>query len=138
MFSRLTVAAFILFSFISFPALAREPVPIINYDAVQIVTTSGNKPQVTQVEQAIKTAAAANEWTLSNSEDGKLLATLFVRNKHTVVVEITYDTEKYSLQYKDSINMKYGTQNGKPVIHPFYNRWVETLKEAIRVELLKL
>jgi hypothetical protein len=33
--------------------------------------------------------------------------------------------------------MKYGVQDGVPVIHPFYNSWVTELMESIRVTLLR-
>jgi len=64
-------------------------------------------------------------------------ATLVVRNKHTVVADVTYTPEKYSVVYKSSINMKYDIQNGVPVIHPFYNDWAKKLVDAIRVECAK-
>jgi hypothetical protein len=34
--------------------------------------------------------------------------------------------------------MKYGIENGKPVIHPFYNDWVDQLVRAIDAEVKKL
>jgi hypothetical protein len=138
MFSKLRVASFILFSILSLSAAAREAVPVVNYEALEITTSNGNKPDVAKVEQAIKTAAIANNWTLSTDTDGTLLATLVVRNKHTIVVTIPFDSSKFGLLYKNSINMKYEMRDGKPVIHPFYNKWVDVLKEAIRLELLKL
>lgn len=120
------------------PAIAREPVPIINHDNIPVATNSGKVLQLDQVKQAIQTAAGAKAWTIAFQADGKLLATLNVRNKHTIVVEIAYAADKYSLQYRDSTNMKFGELNGSKVIHPFYNKWVLELKDAIRVELLKL
>jgi hypothetical protein len=136
------------------PAVARDPVPIIDYPNIAVATSSGKPLQVGQVKQAIQTAAAAKGWSIGYQADGKLLATLMVRGKHTIVVEIPYAVDKYSLIYKDSTNMKYAP-SGKPmdnrdptsmrsgtghtgaVIHPYYNRWVQELKEAIRLELLR-
>jgi hypothetical protein len=59
-----------------------------------------------------------------------------VRN-HTVIVDIVPGPDSYSVRYADSINMKYGVENGSPVIHPFYNKWVDELIDSIRVELKK-
>ena len=55
-----------------------------------------------------------------------------------MVVEIPYSTTQYSLIYKSSINMNYEVLEGVPVIHPNYNKWVQTFSTAIRLELMKL
>jgi hypothetical protein len=135
------------------PAQAqRTPVPIVNHPNVAVVTSSGKPIQAEQVKQAIQEAARVKGWTLAYEPGDKILATLVVRNKHTVMVEIAYAADKYSLTYRDSVNMNYqanyspdprspAARNGPrvrgPVIHPFYNDWVRELKDAIRVELLK-
>lgn len=114
----------------------RAPVPIINYEDVSIA--SSKRPTLAQMKQAIQSAAAAKEWDVADQGPGRMLATLHVRGKHTVVTEITYSPEKFSVVYKDSTNMKYSPgPDGKGVIHPFYNRWVQDLKEAIRTSLTK-
>jgi len=65
------------------------------------------------------------------------------------MVEIVYSADKYSVTYRDSINMNYHSEakydsrlpnSGAnratgPVIHPAYNTWVQELKDAIRIEL---
>jgi hypothetical protein len=141
---------FLIAIIFSLSAGAREAVPIINYSNLPIATSSGKPLQPDDVKKAIVVAAAAKDWTVAYQTDGKLLATLVVRNKHTIVVEIAYDSEKYSINYKDSINMKYGISagqregfkmgdsGGQAVIHPFYNKWVQELKDGIRNELIKL
>jgi hypothetical protein len=149
----LKAAFFICVIAISLNAHARTPVPIINYENIAIATSSGKALQAEQVKQAITLAATSKNWTVNVSADGSILATLVVRNKHTVVVKIDYDTSKYSINYNDSKNMKYGiidvqptitssntdqSHNGQGEIHPFYNKWVQELKDAIQAELLKL
>lgn len=120
------------------PAIARAPVPIDNYENIAVATSSGKPLQIEQVKQAIQAAAAVKGWTIAYQADGSLLATLNVRNKHTITVELPYSVEKYSLRYKGSTAMKYGQRDGIPVIHPYYNKWVQEFKETIRIELLKL
>jgi hypothetical protein len=132
---RILLAAVLTFA--SAHAVAqRHPVPIINYENVQITTAAG---QLTteQVKQAILTAAGSKQWVVTEQGPGRMTATLHVRGKHTVVTEIIHSNDKFSLLYKDSTNMKYGPgPDGKGVIHPFYNRWVQDLKEAIRTLLI--
>lgn len=136
---KLLKSAILIFSAIlSLNAFAREAVAIVNYDNIPVVATSGNAPSAEHIKQAILLAAGTKSWSVVLQANGQLLATLNVRGKHTVVTEIAYAIDKYSLTYRDSTNMKFGERDGQRVIHPFYNKWVLELKEAIRIELLKL
>ena len=117
----------------------RQPVPIVNHENVAITTSSATTPAPDAITKAIINAAQARKWTVMHvAGSPKLQAKLFVRNKHTVVVEIENTATTYSIRYVSSIDMKYGVEDGVPVIHPFYNRWVSDLMEGIRSELIKL
>jgi hypothetical protein len=91
-----------------------------------------------RTRQAVTRAAQANKWTTEVTADGRLLATLFVRGKHTIIVSVVVQPGVFSVGYSSSINMNYqkGT-DGKDWIHPNYNVWVRTLVNAIRFELEK-
>jgi hypothetical protein len=134
------------------PALARTSVPIVNYEKIIVATNTGNALQAEQVKQAIQAAAGSKGWSIAHQADGKLLASLTVHGKHTIIVEIDCTAESYSLRYKDSVNMNYSpagkhsynrnstsqsNNDDVPVIHPHYNRWTQELRDAIRIELLK-
>lgn len=121
----------------SFPVQARTPVPVINLTQIAIPASPSQGRTEAQVRQAITLAAQAKGWTVAAPEAGKLVATLNVRNKHTVMVDIPYDSRSYSLIYRDSANMKYGQMNGEAVIHPNYNRWTQDLRVAIDHELIR-
>lgn len=139
------------------PALAREPVAIIDHIDIPVVTSTGKPITADQVKNAITNAAISRNWQLNKSPNQDLLsATLHVRGKHTVVVSIPYSPEKFSLKYESSQNMKYmpaRTSNTYvnsnvnivsqdietgPRIHPFYNQWVQDLMQSIKLELNKL
>lgn len=113
-------------------AEAREAVPIINYEN-QLVA----KPlTIEQVKQAIVSAAAMNSWTITKGPtENSVTATLVVRNKHTVIVNITYTKESFSVVYAGSINMKYQPNAGTGVIHPFYNKWTRDLVDTIQANI---
>jgi hypothetical protein len=135
------ILAFVLclLTFAALPAMARQTVPIVNIDNTPVVSAEAKKLNAAQVLQAIKTAVVSQGWTVSNVADGVVTASILVRQKHTVIVDIIYDADKYSIHYKDSVNMKYlKNSGGDEVIHPFYNKWVATLNDAIRLELSKL
>lgn len=91
-----------------------------------------------RARQAVIRAAQANQWTTEITADGRLLATLLVRGKHTVVVAIAVIPGAFSITYASSHNMNYQKgPDGKDWIHPNYNVWVRTLANSIRFELEK-
>jgi hypothetical protein len=117
----------------------RQPVPIVNHESLLVAISSATPPTAELVSKAIINGAQARKWTITRvPESSKIHAKLFVRNKHTVVVEIENTATTYSVRYVSSIDMKYRIEEGVPVIHPFYNRWVNELIESIRTELVKL
>lgn len=151
--------AILTVGFLATGATAREAVPIIDYIDVPIITSTGKPITSDQARDAITVGALSKRWEIGRSPSQDLLsATLQVRGKHTVVVTIPYSTEKFSIRYQNSINMKYGladpvssgstdihqpiaknsTPQGTPTIHPFYNNWVRDLLQAIQAELRKL
>jgi hypothetical protein len=134
----LKLVVFTFFIIFSIHAHARSAVPLINHDSISIIASEGKTLEASQVKQAIEIAARSRDWTTSNLDNGKLAAKIVVRNKHTVMVEISYDASHYSINYLDSINMKYEVKNGQALIHPFYNKWVDYLKDSINSELSRL
>jgi hypothetical protein len=125
----------------------RMPVPIVNYRNNPVDASRASVP-AEKVKQAIRNAASVKGWKIDEEPGNKMVATLVVRNKHTVMVEIAYSETRYSLVYRDSINMKYDAQylprnagiyaKPRPSIHPFYNDWVAELKVAIGAELSRV
>jgi hypothetical protein len=118
--------------------LARASVPVLNIENVLVSTASGNVPTLAQVKQSIVQAGAAQNWQVAEADPGKLSATLIVRGKHHMTVDIAYSTTHYSLRYKSSVNLNYAVIEDTPVIHPNYNKWVQNFSNAIRLELSKL
>ncbi|MGV0953800.1 MAG: hypothetical protein ACOYBR_05770 [Fluviibacter sp.] len=123
----LAVAAFLV-------GCGRATVPVVNYNDVTFTTTS-KKPSLAQVKKAILTATETKGWIVNDKGPGKMVATLTVREKHTVIVLITYNTSSFSINYADSTDMKYGVKQAEPSIHPYYNEWVKELEEAIKIEV---
>ena len=135
-FVRLLLAATL--SLATIHASAREPVPIVNHENVPVAAAGAKQLSAAQVKQAIVRATPPRPWEFTETGPGKLLATLQVRGKHTVSADIAYSADQYSIVYRDSANMKYGSApDGRPVIHPFYNTWIGELREAIRISLSK-
>ena len=85
-----------------------------------------------EYEQAIVRAGAKRNWVFEQVGPGHLVGTTVVRGKHTAVVDVFFDTETFSIHYKDSQNLKWDPERRK--IHPNYNAWVDLLKSDIQAE----
>ena len=128
------IAIFLTGAILASSALARSSVPIINHENLPTVLVVSKTVSAEQVKQAIVIAATSKGWTTATDKNGAIIATLIVRNKHTIVVTIPFAEDKFSVLYRDSSNMNYS--NG--VIHPHYNSWVQNLLTAIHSELGRL
>jgi hypothetical protein len=117
------------------PAFARAPVPIIDHENIAVATGSGKRLTGEQVRDAIVNAGKKRRWIITTPGPSELIATYDKQGKHTVVVNIKYSPDRYSVKYRSSTNMKYTVEDGKPLIHPYYNKWVQTLINDINFEL---
>lgn len=126
----------IFFSLVA-PAHAAGPVPLVNYTDVVVTTGSGKAPTLDQVKQTIIAAGNARRWTFADQGNNQLIGSLSW-GAHTMLVTIAYTPQNYSITYRDSINLKYGMEDGKPVIHPRYNTYVQELMTRFRIGFAKL
>ena len=130
---------FLLAFAVSGAVFARTPEPVVNLVDQAAAPASGKVLTADEVKQLISKVAQEKKWVVNPLADGKLNASLtWNGNKHTIVVEIACDAGRYSVTYKDSINMNYSVKDGQPVIHPYYNRHVNALRDAIRVEMTRI
>jgi len=118
----------------AFGAHARTSVPIVNYENVAVSNAAGQPATTQQIKAAVQSAASQRGWQLSAPGPNGTVATLNVRGKHTLATEISYGAGQYSVRYKSSINLNYEPGEGAGLIHPNYNKWVQGLVDAIRIE----
>lgn len=122
------------------PALAhaRNSVPIVAFQNVAVMSGSGKAISADQFKQALIAGAANKGWSLEPQSNGNWLGTLLVRGKHTLVARVSYANNTFSVVYESSDNLNYFVnEEGVPIIHPNANVWMQGLKEAIRLELIK-
>lgn len=86
-----------------------------------------------EVRAAIIKACTILTWAPKEQDKNTIRATIVVRGRHTVVVDIPYTADSYSIKYVHSINMD-AKPNG--TIHRSYNNWVVRLADTINQELL--
>ena len=114
-------------------AQAKNLEPLGNFENVPAMTGSGKPASVQQIRQALSAGGGPRGWQVNQVGPSQLVATVNVRNKHTVTVDIAVAPGTYSIRYKDSTNMNYDGQQ----INPHYNKWVQMLSEDARKELAK-
>ena len=85
-----------------------------------------------EMYKAIYAAGATLGWNVTKIEPGKAQAQLNLRN-HMAQVLITYNKKDFSINYKNSLNIKYNSEKG--TIHSNYNGWVQNLQKAINTQI---
>ena len=132
---------FLPIALVAMVALAgcRAPVPVQNLDNVKY-GMSEYTPRKTltleDYERAIIRAGSERNWIFEPAGPGHLIGTNDIRGKHKAVVDVTFTTESFSIDYKNSQNLDYNANAG--TIHPNYNNWVELLKADIQAEIQKM
>lgn len=119
--------AFLILTMLMFSGCTSKP--IYNFSNTSI-TASAGAPTDSQIVQAIIRAGSSLGWTMQKVAPGHIVGTLNIRT-HIAIVDITYNSDSYSITYKDSTNLDY---NGT-TIHRSYNTWVNNLNNAIKVQL---
>jgi hypothetical protein len=116
-------------------AQARGSVPVIDHEAVPALRASGEPASAAQIQAALQAAGSARGWQITPAGNGKAVALLSVRGKHSVTADITIDQGRYAIKYRESSNMNY--EPATRAIHPKYNMWVQALIDDTRVQLAK-
>lgn len=94
------------------------------------VATGATSASMENVKSAIIRAGSSLGWNMKPAGDGKMIGTLQLR-KHVAVVDIRYNSQTYSILYKESQNLDYDGTN----IHSNYNGWIQNLNRAIQTQL---
>lgn len=108
-------------------------IPVYNVANQAVVTVAGKPLVLEDVSKAIFRAGGTLGWSMKQIEPGYIVGTLKLR-EHIAIVDIRYTAQAYSINYKDSTNLKYDGAN----IHGNYNGWIRNLNNAIKTQLLVL
>ena len=104
-----------------------------NFENVPVPLQGGKPLTSAQVRDAIVAAATTRQWKIDYVRAGVLIGRLNVSGKHLAEVNILYSPERYSVAYRDSVNLNYRASD--QTIHPSYNRWVGQFVDAINLSL---
>ena len=130
-FFMLVIAGIMTLSFLG----CGSGMPIYNIENNSISDIANKSASMTEVEKAIFRAGGGLGWVMKKIKDGKIQATLTLR-QHVAVVIISYDSKEYSIMYQDSTNLDYNSAAN--TIHKNYNGWVQNLNKAIQVQVSML
>jgi hypothetical protein len=120
-------------------SLARRGVPIENYDNVPVVRSDRVALTDARMRDGIVRGAQRNKWIVLEDTPGRIVASLSIHGgKHSMTVEIRYGAGTFSIDYRDSHNLNYGTGTSGPIVHPTYNKEVKGLLDAINAELQRI
>jgi len=106
--------------------------PVLNYQNSPVKTHSGIK-NMTDIRRAIIVAGTSTGWKMEEVQQGMISATQF-KGGHMAKVDITYTSQTFNINYKDSSNLQYNGTN----ISETYNKWVKILYKHIAKNLSKL
>lgn len=101
------------------------------YDVNNMSLNASPSATMEDVESAIKRAGSGLGWHIKTISAGLLEARLPIR-AHIAVTDIRFDTQTFSITYKDSTNLKYNAKNR--TIHSNYVGWIQNLQNAILAE----
>ncbi|MEN3976592.1 hypothetical protein [Emcibacter sp. SYSU 3D8] len=107
--------------------------PILNIVDEPVATGSGDRPNLMEVERAIRAGAVQKGWLVTKIKDGHLQAELTLR-RHFAKVDIIFTPETYSITYNDSQMLRYDGHK----IHRNYNKWIEFMADRIREQFTRL
>lgn len=132
---------YLSFAIIATLALAgcRAAVPINNVVNTSYGSTAyadAGKLTLTDYEKAIVRAGTYRNWEMKPIGPGQLEAKNVIRNKHTVHLDIVFNTETFSIKHKGSTNLEWNAT--AQTIHPSYNTWVRLLEADIKAEIQRL
>ena len=84
---------------------------------------------LSQRADQIRRAGAGLGWRMEPQGPGLMRGMLNLRT-HQAVVDIPYDTQRFSIRYASSSNLDYDGRS----IHRNYNSWVQNLQNAIEAQ----
>lgn len=131
-----------------------DPVALVAYENVPIVTKSGKTLSLQEIRFIIVDSATLDGWKVAEGKNGPVVASYEYKDKHFATVRIDYTQQSFSIAYESSKNLKYRLSNqqesyepvqagaapryppGTPLIHGVYNKWVKELKEKIQARFL--
>lgn len=132
MLNRFVVASVIVMGCLVAVSSKVQAAPLVNPQPVQVPCETSLK----DVKKAIWVALIGRTWNPVDKGEGLIEAKVVVRGKHTLIVDIKYDTKSVLIRYKDSDNLSYHvSKDGQATIHKNGNSWMQNIANDTRNQL---
>lgn len=99
------------------------------------VASANHAKTLDDIRGAIATAGSFRGWQVIEDAPGRLTMKNVIRGKHTVVVDVVFDTAGFQIDYVSSENLNYEERKGQAYIHPKYFQWTANLAQDINVRV---
>jgi len=117
-------------------AACRPLAPVVNVNNASYGSYANTALTLDDYERAIVRAGTKRNWVFNRLGPGHLEGRTTVRGKHSATVDVLFNTQTYSINYKSSQNLKYDAAKGE--IHPNYNSWITLLDNDIKAEIQRM
>jgi hypothetical protein len=115
-------------------AHAARTAPMVEQENMPLSAAKALTPA--EAKKSIIAAAVRKGWRVVKDNPGNLRFE-YLRGKHMAVIDVPYTTKSYGIKYVASDNLNYQDKDGRRLIHPTYNDWVNGLVQAINLEMIK-
>ncbi|MFK7944698.1 MAG: hypothetical protein AB8B85_17565 [Paracoccaceae bacterium] len=95
--------------------------------------SSSKQLRLKDFKNAIIRAGAKRGWAFTQKAPGHLIGKVTVRGKHYAEVDVLFDQEAFTINYRNSRDLKYMPENN--TIHKNYNTWINNLQKDIQSEI---
>ena len=121
--------ALLTFILLGFVGISGCLAPLVNVTDSAVTTGSERSASIKELGEAVVKASGSLGWRMQRITAGHIVGTLFLRSQ-MAAVDITFNEDTYSINYKNSSNLKYDGEE----IHRKYNGWIKKLDNAINRE----
>lgn len=86
-----------------------------------------------KVSKALLLALSNCKWLVESDTGESITARLDIR-RHTARIRLDYTPRRIRYHYLDSAELGYEIEDGEPLIHPAFNKWLQQLDQEIRIQ----
>lgn len=115
------------------PAALARNTALMDPGQITLAAPAGGAASAAKVRHAIVLAGMARGWAIVEEQSGRLKLSFDKANKHRATIDVQYDERSFQIRYVESYNLDYAMKDGRPLIHPNYNRWVNNLAHDTRM-----
>jgi hypothetical protein len=88
-----------------------------------------------RIHEVVKTALINRRWVILKNEPNAIEASYTRGNQYVAHIRVSHVGRQITISHVDSHDMLYSQGSAGPVIHRWYNTWVQNLERDIQVAI---